>query len=72
MILPNKLFSYNQSALAKMPIFLHTLDKPQTPKELYRNMHNVISNPLEFMDVLDCLYALGKIEIDQEGKIYKC
>lgn len=72
MILPNKLFSYNQSVLSKIPSFLESLDRPQTPKELYLNMRNAISSPMEFMDVLDCLYALYKIEIDHEGRIYKC
>ena len=28
-------------------------------------MRNAISSPMVFMDVLDCLYALYKIEIDQ-------
>lgn len=53
MILPNKLFSYNQSVLSKIPSFLESLDRPQTPKELYLNMRNAISSPMEFMDVLD-------------------
>ena len=41
MILPNKLFSYNQSVLSKIPSFLESLDRPQTPKELYLNMWNL-------------------------------
>lgn len=72
MLLPNKLFSYNQSVLSKLPIFMKSLDTAQTPKKLYQNLYSSVSSPLEFMDVLDCLYALSKINIDDEGRIYKC
>ena len=72
MLLPNKLFSYNQSILSKLPIFLRSLDEPQSPKALYHNLINSISSPMEFMDVLDCLYTLCEIDIDKEGRIYKC
>lgn len=72
MLLPNKLFSFNQSVLSKIPIFLKSLDEPQTPKELYFNHVEYIKSPMEFMDVLDCLYALSKIDIDEEWRIYKC
>ena len=72
MLLPNKLFSYNQSILSKLPAFLTTLEKPTTPKKLYQMMKNIITSPIEFMEVLDCLYALNKIDIDNEGRLYKC
>lgn len=72
MLLPNKLFSYNQSVLSKLPTFLTALDKPTNPKYLYLSMKNVIKSPMEFMEVLDCLYALNKIDIDNEGRLYKC
>lgn len=72
MLLPNKLFSYNQSVLSKLPIFLRSLDEPQSPKALYHNLSNTFCSPMEFMDVLDCLYAFSKIDIDKEGRIYKC
>lgn len=72
MLLPNKLFSYNQSIISKFPIFMNILDRAQTPKELYQSLQNSINSPMEFIDVLDCLYALSKIDIDTEGRIYKC
>lgn len=72
MLLPNKLFSYNQTVLSKLPIFMSSLDSSKTPKELYKNLQNSINSPMEFIDVLDCLYALSKIDIDDEGRIYKC
>lgn len=29
-------------------------------------------SPIEFMEILDCLYALNKIAIDNEGRLYRC
>lgn len=72
MLLPNKLFSYNQSVLPKLPILLRCLNSPKTTKELYQDVRNKISSPLEFIDALDCLYALNRIDIDEYGRIYKC
>lgn len=72
MLLPNKLFSYNQSILSKLPAFMQCLDTPQTPKILYQYMSNTLNNPIEFMEILDCLYALCMIDIDDEERIYKC
>lgn len=51
---------------------MSSLDSSKTPKELYKNLQNSINSPMEFIDVLDCLYALSKIDIDDEGRIYKC
>ncbi len=72
MLLPNKLFSYNQSVLSKLPAFLTALDKPINPKALYQSVRGVPMSPIEFMEILDCLYALNKIAIDNEGRLYRC
>lgn len=72
MLLPNKLFSYNQSILSKIPVCLKALDKPINPKDLYQITQGVTMSPMEFMEVLDCLYALNKIDIDNEGRLYRC
>ena len=69
MILPNKLFSYNESTLSKIPLILNALKKETTPKELLKSVQ---IPPLDFLDVLDCLYALNVIDINDEGRIYKC
>lgn len=60
MILPNKLFSYNDSILSKLPYVLKNLDTPKTPIELLYICTN-IHGPVELVDVLDCLYALKKL-----------
>lgn len=73
MLLPNKLFSYNESVLPILPLILKELDNPKTPQELLYSLGNALENPLELMDALDCLYALGKIELnDEEGRIIRC
>lgn len=72
MLLPNKLFSYNQSILSKLPPLLRMLDEPQKPIDLYHAMQLTTDSPREFMEILDCLYALGKIDLDSEGRLCKC
>ncbi|MGO5593716.1 ABC-three component system middle component 7 [Acidaminococcus sp. HCP3S3_G9_1] len=71
MILPNKLFSYNESVLSKIPCVLSNLGSPKTPVELLRLCKN-INGPVELVDVLDCLYALKRITLNDKGEIEKC
>lgn len=71
MILPNKLFSYNDSILSKIPCVLDNLDTPKTPVELLHQC-KIIEGPVELVDVLDCLYALKKITLTDKGEIKKC
>ena len=73
MLLPNKLFSYNESVLSKLPLILRELDQPKTPHELLLSLSNIVNNPLELVDALDCLYALRNIELnEEEGRIIRC
>lgn len=73
MLLPNKLFSYNQSVLSKLPFILRELETQSSPRELFLSLGYIVSDPLEFIDALDCLYALGEIELNEdEGRIIRC
>lgn len=73
MLLPNKLFSYNESVLWQLPLILRELDQPKTPNELLVNLGNSMKNPLELLDALDCLYALKEIKLNEEGgRIVRC
>lgn len=73
MLLPNKLFPYNESILSKLPLILRELDQPKTPNELLLSLGNIVNNPLELVDALDCLYALREIELnEEEGRIIRC
>lgn len=65
MLLPNKLYSYNESILSRFPVVLKELKKqPMGVHELYQTVIDKLDGVNEFIDVLDCLYALHKIEYD--------
>jgi hypothetical protein len=72
MLLPNKLFSYNESILCKFPAVLKELKKePLRVQELYQKVKTNLTGVNEYIDVLDCLYALHKIEYDdKEGVLH--
>ncbi len=64
MLLPNKIISYNESILSKFPIVLNTLeDHDYLIIDLYAQLKTYLGIEC-FIEVLDCLFALGKIEID--------
>ena len=72
MRLPNKLFSYEESLMQMLPLILNLLETPKTPKELLMSVNEASADPLLFIDALDCLYALRKIELTSEGKLTLC
>ncbi len=65
---PNKVTPYKKSSLAKFPAVLALLEKEDmTPSELFSKVKkNKIQNIDEFVEIIDCLYAMHKIEIDGE------
>lgn len=61
---PSKVTPYKESIIAKFPLVLNKLEnKDLSPSELYRSLKKRVTDIREFMDILDCLYALGKIEL---------
>lgn len=72
MLFPNKLFSYNESILPKLLVVIKELKKkPLGVRELYQKVIRNMSGVNEYIDVLDCLYALHKIEYDEkEGVLH--
>lgn len=68
MKMPNKVTPYKESSIAKFPVILALLEKEDmTPSELFSKVKkNKIHNIDEFVEIIDCLYALSKIEIDGE------
>ena len=72
MILPSKLFSYNQSILPKAVLVAKTLkDGDQGVSELFENLQDQFSGVDEFMDAVDCLYAIRRVELDSERRILR-
>jgi hypothetical protein len=70
MLLPNKLFSYNESIISKFPSILQILKKsPCSVSELYQRVQGNVTGVNEYMEILDCLYALNKIDYDEEAEV---
>ncbi len=65
---PNKVVSYKKSVLPKFPILLNSLgNEGKTPIECYEKVKSKVDGIAEFTKILDCLFALGKIEMLDEG-----
>ena len=64
---PSKVTPYKESIIAKFPMVLGKLEKKDmSPSELYKSVKSRMTDIREFMDILDCLYVLKKIELDGE------
>lgn len=64
---PSKVTPYKESIIAKFPVVLAKLEKKDmTPAELYKSMKSKVTDIREFMDIMDCLYALNKVELKGE------
>jgi hypothetical protein len=73
MQLPNKLYSYENSTLALIPKVLKELqDGSKAVKDLYDDVKQSLDDPTDFLSVMDCLYALRAVDINEEGEVYKC
>ncbi|AWE06060.1 hypothetical protein DCE79_00930 [Lysinibacillus sp. 2017] len=66
MKLPNKLFSYKESTISKFPIILNELVEKEyiTIYQLYLNVSSKFDGITEFLESIECLYVLGKIDYD--------
>lgn len=66
MKLPNKLFTYKESTISKFPIILNELIEIEfiTIYQLYVNVSSKFDNISEFIESLECLFILGKIDYD--------
>ena len=73
MQLPNKLYSYKASTLDLVPKVLTELKSgPIEVKDLFLVMRPSLSDATDFLSVMDCLYALRAVEINEEGEVYSC
>lgn len=69
MKLPNKIICYKESIISKLPIILNVLeDGSLSVIELFNNVKDCMDNVSDFIDALDCLYALGKIKFDNQTR----
>ena len=70
MKLPNKIITYDESTLSKLVPILNELSVADiTPFALFKKTIENYSTIEEFIDALDCLYALNKIIYIEQGGI---
>ncbi len=73
MQLPNKLYSYEDSTLALIPIVLKEIkDNPVSVKKLYDRVKPSLKDVTDFISVMDCLYALRAVDLNDEGEVFIC
>lgn len=70
MKLPSKITSYDESVISKFPPILSTLQNADTGAfDLYKVTMKHFIDVEEFLDTLDCLFALQKIRYDKEREV---
>ena len=68
MLFPSKVISYNESILPKLPLVLHYLENgPKKISDVYRYTKGKVTNLSDLFEVLDCLYALGMIDLNGDS-----
>lgn len=71
MKLPNKIYSYTDSILSKfVPIIEILIEKDEPVASLYKKSEKYFSCVQDYIDTLDCLYALNKIVFTDKGEIH--
>ena len=66
MFLPNKTISYSDSVIAKFSVILESLkDNNQNIHSLYRKNKKKFFNAQDYIETLDCLFTLNKIDFDE-------
>lgn len=72
MRLPNKVTPYVNSIIAFFPDILEALSQQDmSPKELFELTASHKNDMADFLSALDCLFALGRIELVEEGRVLR-
>lgn len=70
MLLPDKIIRYKKSVISKfVPILEILKERSENARELYEQTKVHFSKVSEFIQTLDALYALGKIDMNEKGEI---
>lgn len=70
MRLPNKVTSYQESILSKLKVLLDVMsNRDVSLTELYSVTYQNFSDMSEFIDALDVLFALNKLEYNDELEV---
>lgn len=67
MIVPNKVISLSDSALAMAPMIIECGPMPISLKELYSRVGPEFNDADAFLLTLDLLFAIGRLDVDQES-----
>lgn len=72
MKLPNKIISYKESVLSRFPLVLSVLsENPVGVYDLFELTKDSFTDIEEYMDTIECLYALKKVTFyDESGVLY--
>ena len=71
MLVPNKTVSINESCSYRSSLLLSKLDGDISVEELYRNQRKLFIDMADYIDVLDLLFVLGKVVLDEENGVIK-
>ena len=70
--MPSKVNSFSDSVIALFTPILKKLEKQDmTPHDLFVATKTKVSEISVFLDALDCLYKLGKIEIPEGTEVLR-
>lgn len=70
MRLPSKVTPYKKSTLSKFPVVLSYLQQADmSPIDLFMKVKNRGIDMADFVEILDCLFMLGKIELCPEKEV---
>lgn len=68
MRLPSRVTPYKNSTFAKFPKVLSLLkEQDMYPQELYGQAKGKSFEVADFIEVMDCLYLLGRVELSKGG-----
>ncbi|MCW6665279.1 hypothetical protein NHG32_06255 [Aerococcaceae bacterium NML191219] len=70
MKLPSKVTPFKESVIAKfVPILDKLRSESLSPSELYKTVKTKVNGPSDFMEILDCLFILEKIELNEHEEV---
>lgn len=71
MKLPNKIYSYSESTISKfIPIIEQLEIKDETVTSLYKKTKKIFNDIEDYIDTLDCLFALNKIVLSEKEELH--
>ena len=71
MLVPNKTISINESCLYRSALLLSKLKDDISVIELYQAEKRMFLDLSDFIDVLDLLFVLGKVVLDEDNGVIK-